>query len=308
MYINEIYYSEPVYRPPSEAASLLIQVTEGCTYRCSFCFANMKQFKIRELSDIKKDMDTARKVYGTDVRKMFFLDGNAMVIPYSKLLELTSYAMSLFPKLNRIGTYAHAKDILAKTDEELRSLCESGLKIVYIGIESGNNQQLAKAGKRVTADEIVAAFHKCFKAGITPSGTIILGLTGNDSKLAEQHIKDTAILVNRASPVHVIKGDKLPVWYISCLALMFPDGSDVARDTASGKFIPQTAIGILREMKLLIENISDDVKNCVFRSNHASNYLPLKGRLSRDREKILETIDQGLEHPESVRPEYLRRL
>ena len=308
MNLHGIYYSEPVYRPPSEAASLLIQVTEGCTYRCSFCFANMKQFKIRELADIKKDMDTARKVYGTDVRKMFFLDGNAMVIPYSKLLELTSYAMSLFPKLNRIGTYAHAKDILAKTDEELRSLCESGLKIVYIGIESGNNQQLAKVGKRVTADEIVAAFHKCFKAGITPSGTIILGLTGNDSKLAEQHIKDTAVLVNRASPVHVIKGDKLPVWYISCLTLMFPDGSDVARDTASGKFIPQTSIGILREMKLLIENISDDVKNCVFRSNHASNYLPLKGRLSRDREKILETIDQGLEHPENVRPEYSRGL
>ena len=308
MNLQGIYYSEPVYRPPSEAASLLIQVTEGCTYSCSFCFANMKKFKIRDLVEIKKDMDTARKVYGTDVRKMFFLDGNAMVIPYAKLLELTSYAMSLFPKLNRIGTYAHAKDILAKSDEELRSLCESGLKIVYIGIESGNNQQLAKAGKRVTADEIVAAFHKCFRSGITPSGTIILGLTGNDNDLAEQHIKDTADLVNRASPVHVIKDGPLPVWYISCLALMFPDGSDVARDKASGKFIPQTADGILREMKLLIENINDEVKNCVFRSNHASNYLPLKGRLSRDRAKIISIIDQGLKHPENVRPEFLRGL
>jgi len=308
MNLHGIYYSEPVYRPPSEANSLLIQVTEGCTYRCSFCFANMKQFKVREITEIKKDMDTARKVYGADVRKMFFLDGNAMVIHYKKLRELCEYAMNLFPRLNRIGTYAHAKDILAKSDEELRSLHQVGLEIVYIGIESGNNQQLAKAGKRVTADEIVAAFHKCFKAGITPSGTIILGLTGNDNKLAEEHIKDTADLVNRASPTHVIKGDKLPVWYISCLALMFPDGSDVARDAADGTFIPQTADGILREMKLLIENISDDVKNCVFRSNHASNYLPLKGRLSRDRDKILETIDQGLEHPENVRPEYSRGL
>jgi len=308
MHLHGIYYSEPVYRLPSEANSLLIQVTEGCTYRCSFCFANLKQFKVRELADIKRDLDTARKVYGTDVRKIFFLDGNAMVIPYKKLLELTGYAHSLFPKLNRIGTYAHAKDILAKSDEELRSLCDSGLKIVYIGIESGNNQQLAKAGKRVTADEIVAAFHKCFRAGITPSGTIILGLAGNDNKLAESHIKDTAELVNRASPTHVIKSDKLPAWYISCLALMFPEGSDVARDTASGKFIPQTAKGILHEMKMLIENINDDVKNCVFRSNHASNYLPIKGRLSRDRAKILEVIDQGLEHPENIRSEFMRGL
>jgi len=179
---------------------------------------------------------------------------------------------------------------------------------VYIGIESGNNQQLAKAGKRVTADEIVAAFHKCFRAGITPSGTIILGLTGNDNKLAEEHIKDTADLVNRASPVHVIKEGSLPVWYISCLALMFPEGSDVGRDAADGTFTPQTPIGILHEMKLLIGNISDDVKNCVFRSNHASNYLPIKGRLSRDREKILSVIDQGLEHPENVRKEFMRGL
>jgi radical SAM superfamily enzyme YgiQ (UPF0313 family) len=308
MNLHEIYYSEPVYRPPSEAGSLLIQVTEGCTYRCSFCFANMKQFKVRELAEIKQDLDTARKVYGADVRKLFFLDGNAMVISSAKLLEICNYATAHFPKLNRIGTYAHAKDILAKSDEELRSLHEAGLKIVYIGIESGNNQQLAKAGKRVTADEIVAAFHKCFRAGITPSGTIILGLAGNDNKLAEQHIKDTADLVNRASPVHVIKEGTLPVWYISCLALMFPEGSDVACDKASGKFIPQTPNGILREMKLLIENISDDVKNCVFRSNHASNYLPIKGRLSRDREKILGVIKQGLEHPEKMRSEFMRGL
>ncbi|NQV19136.1 MAG: radical SAM protein [Armatimonadetes bacterium] len=308
MFLNGIYYSEPVYRPPSEAGSLLIQVTEGCTYRCSFCFANMKQFKVRELTDIKRDMDKARQVYGADARKMFFLDGNAMVIPYHKLLELTGYAQSLFPRLNRIGTYAHAKDILAKTEEQLHSLCETGLKIVYIGIESGNNQLLAQTGKRITADEIVAAFHKCFRAGITPSGTIILGLTGRDNELAERHMKDTADLVNRASPVHVVKGDKLPVWYISCLALMMPEGSDIARDTAAGKFIPQTANGILHEMKLLIENISDDVKNCVFRSNHASNYLPIKGRLSRDRDKILTVINQGLVNPDNIRPEFMRGL
>jgi radical SAM superfamily enzyme YgiQ (UPF0313 family) len=308
MYINEIYYSEPVYRPPSEAGSLLIQVTEGCTFKCSFCISNSKKFKIRNVDDIKQDLDTGRRIYGSDVRKAFFLDGNAMVIPFDTLSAITKYSKSLFSKLNRIGTYAHAKDILAKSDEELKSLCDSGLKIVYIGIETGNNKLLQKTGKNVTADQIAAAFHKCFRAGITPSGTIILGLAGKDEKLAKQHMLDTADLVNRISPVHVIAADTMPVWYISCLALMMPEGSDIERDTLSGKFIPQTAIGILNEMKILIENFSDDVKGCVFRSNHASNYLPIKGRLSRDRDKILKVINTGLKNPGNIRPEFLRGL
>jgi len=308
MFLNEMYYSEPVYRPPSEAASLLLQVTEGCTYKCSFCISNSKKFKIRDIEDIKRDLDTAEKIYGRDVRKIFFLDGNAMVTPYEKLWDLCRYSQEIFPRLNRIGTYAHAKDILAKSDNELRSLCEVGLKIVYIGIESGNNELLAKAGKRVTADQIVQAFHKCFRTGITPSGTIILGLGGRDDQIAKKHMLETADLVNRASPTHVMNSDKLPVWYISCLALMFPDGSDVASDASRGRFTPQTAQGILHEMKILIENISDDVKNCVFRSNHASNYLPIKGRLSRDRAKILDVITQGMINPHNIRPEYLRGL
>lgn len=308
MLINEIYYSEPVYRPPSEAGSLLIQVTEGCTYKCSFCISNSKQFLVRKLDDIKRDMAAARRLYGADVRKMFFLDGNAMVISSQKLLELCNYAASLFPKLNRIGTYAHARDILAKSDAELKELHSAGLKIVYIGIESGNDDLLAAAGKKVTADEITAAFHKCFLAGITPSGTIILGLAGRNKELSRQHIQDTAELVNRASPVHVIKDVSLPVWFISCLALMLPQGSAIARDTDSGRFQPQTSAGILYEMKLLIENISDDVRNCVFRSNHASNYLPIKGRLSRDREKILQVIEYGRTHPDKIRSEYMRGL
>ena len=307
MYINEMYYSEPVYRPPSEAGSLLIQVTEGCTFKCTFCISNSKKFKIRAVADIKKDLDTARRLYGSEVRKMFFLDGNAMVIPFETLSEITKYSKSLFPKLNRIGTYAHAKDILAKSDEELKSLYESGLKIVYIGIESGNNDLLQTTGKNITADQLVAAFHKCFRAGITPSGTIILGLAGNDDKQAKQHMTDTVDLVNRASPVHVIRG-KNPVWYISCLALMMPEGSKIERDTLAGRFIPQTANGILNEMKILIENISDDVQGCVFRSNHASNYLPIKGRLCRDREKILTIINSGLKNPGNIRPEFLRGL
>ena len=308
MFIDQIYYSEPVYRPPSEASSLLIQVTEGCTFNCYFCISSAKKFKIRQFEEIKKDLDTAKKIYGTEIKKIFLLDGNAMVVPFPQLLKIIKYANFVFPKLNRIGLYAHAKDILNKTDDELKTLCNSGLKIAYIGIESGNDELLKRVGKNVMPSEIIAAFHKCFKAGITPSGTIILGLAGKDNNFAEKNMKDTAELVNKANPEHFINDDKLSIWYISCLALMFPDGSAVSKDFYSGKFVPQTATGILNEMRIFIENISDDVKNCVFRSNHASNYLPIKGKLSRDKYKILNIINRTLENPDAIRPEYLRGL
>jgi len=306
--MNKIYYSEPVYRPPSEASSLLIQVTEGCTFRCHFCISNTKKFKIRKFKDIKKDLDTAKKIYGENVQGIFLLDGNAMVVPFEKLFEIIKYSRTIFPNLKRIGLYAHAKDILNKTNAELKSLFNLGLKIIYIGIESGNDELLMQIGKNVTSAEIIEAFHKCFQVGITPSGTVILGLTGKNTTRSQRHMQDTAKLVNNANPAKIIKTDKLPIWYISCLALMFPYESDIYGDLQKGKFVPQTANGILYEMKTFIENISSDVQNCVFRSNHASNYLPIKGRLSRDKNKILEIIQNSLENPEKIRPEYLRGL
>ena len=306
---NQIYYREPVYRPPSEAYSLLIQATEGCTYRCTFCVSNTgKKFKMRSTEEIKQDLDTALNIYGKDVRKLFFLDGNAMVMPFERLLEITAYSKKLFPNLNRVGVYAHVNDILRKTDEELKSLSDAGLKIVYIGIESGNDELLKKIGKHQTADDVVEAFYKCYKAGISPSGTIILGLVGKNKDVSMQHMKNTAELVNRASPTHVIEGKSLPVWYISCLALMIPPGTPIHEDVSEGRLIPMKADEILYEMKIFIENISDDVHNCVFRSNHASNYLALKGKLNRDKDKILDVINRNLQDKKDVRSEYFRAL
>ncbi len=201
--MKELYYKEPVYRPPSEAYSLLIQATEGCTYHCTFCIESIeKKFKIRPTKDIKQDIDTAKQIYGDEVRKLFFLAGNAMAMPYDRLLEITEYASNIFPGLNRISVYAQANDILKKTDLELKSLADAGLKMVYIGIETGNDELLKKIEKHHTANDMVEAFHKCYKAGITPSGTIILGLAGNDKELSNQHMKDTAELVNRLSPIN----------------------------------------------------------------------------------------------------------
>jgi len=304
-----LYYCEPVYRPPSEAYSLLIQATEGCTFRCTFCVSNIgKKFKVRPVEDIKRDIDTALDIYGRDVRRIFFLDGNAMVMPYMQLLEITKYAFKRFQTLQRVSVYAHAHDILEKSDKELRNLAEAGLRMAYIGIETGNNDLLKKIRKQQTADGIVRAFHKCFKAGITPSGTIILGLAGNDKDISFRHIKDTAALVNRASPTHVVKSESMPVWYISCLTLMIPQGTTVYTDMQQGRLVPMRPDEILQEMKIFIEHITVDVQNCIFRSNHASNYLAVKGTLIEDKEAILALIEKNLQNREDIRPECFRAL
>jgi len=307
--MRELYYKEPVYRPPSEAYSLLIQATEGCTYNCTFCIESLeKNFKIRNVKDIKQDIDTAKQIYGDEVRKLFFLAGNAFVMPFERLLEITDYANQVFTNLNRISIYAQANDILKKTDAELKSFADVGLKMVYIGIETGNDDLLQKIKKHHTADDMVEAFQKCYSAGITPSGTVILGLAGNYKDLSERHIIDTAKLINRLSPSNFIKSETLPVWYISCLALMLIPETPMHRAVAEKKIQLSDSGEILQEMKLFLEKISDDVKNCVFRSNHASNYLALKGKLGRDRNKLLEIVNQNIKHHLSIRPERYRAL
>lgn len=222
--------------------------------------------------------------------------------------EITEYSRQVFNDLERVSVYAHAKDILKKSDEELKSLAEAGLKMAYIGMETGNDELLIKIDKHQTADDTVEAFHKCFRSGITPSGTIILGLAGNDRDIARQHMKDSAALVNRASPVHVIKGNNPPLWYISCLALMITPGTQIHKDTAEGRFVPATTDEILEEMKIFMENISDKVQNCVFRSNHPSNYLAIKGNLCRDKHEILDLINRNLQDKTDIRPENFRAL
>jgi len=301
----QIYYKEPVFRPPSEARSLLIQATEGCTYRCSFCVSNLgKPFKIRKIEEIKRDLDTAKNLYGS-VRRVFFLDGNAMVMPFDQLFEITSYAYRVFsPVLERVSVYAHGKDILSKNDEELKELQKVGLRMVYIGIETGDNALLRKIGKRETRDDIISAFHKCFKAGITPSGTIILGLAGSDPDASKEHAINTAELVNSVNPVE----SNFPIWYVATLTLMIPPGTPLFYDTQNGYFLPMNSDQILEELKLLIENTSDRLQNCVFRSNHASNYLAIKGILAQDKEKILEKIERNLLDHRDLRPEFYRAL
>ncbi|MFW9938981.1 MAG: radical SAM protein [Candidatus Thorarchaeota archaeon] len=304
---DRIYYCEPVFRPPSEARSLLIQLTEGCTYRCDFCVSNLnKKFKVREVDEVKKDLDIGSKNnWSRNVKKLFFLDGNAMITPTEKLLEVTNYAMKVFPTLERIGVYAHARDILKKSDDQLRALSTAGLKIAYVGFESGYDSLLQSINKHATKADYIKASKKLMKADITLSATFINGLGGaNNPELSRIHALESADLVNKICP------DDDRIWYIAFLTLMIPPGTEIYKKKLKGEFKEMNSAEILKELKIFIENIDFPNKeaNCIFRSNHASNYLPIKGRLEKDKENILQTINYGLNHSEILKPEIYRGL
>ena len=304
--IDEIYYCNPVFRPPSEAYSLLIQVTEGCSYKCDFCMSNLgKNFLIREHKDIQKDLDVAKKIYGANIKKIFFLDGNAMVTPTEKLIEITKYAFEIFPHLDRCGVYAHSKDILKKSDDQLKSLFEAGIKIAYIGFESGSDILLDMVHKHANKSDHIKASKKLMKAGITLSATLINGLGGgNNLEISQVHALESADLVNKICP------DDDRIWYIAFLTLMVPSGTEIFKKKMKGEFLEMDSIEILEELKNFMKHIEFHNKsaNCIFRSNHASNYLPIKGILDREKDKILSTINYGLTHKNILRPEFYRGL
>jgi radical SAM superfamily enzyme YgiQ (UPF0313 family) len=283
---EEIYYCQPVFRPPSEAYSLLIQLTEGCTFKCDFCMSNLrKKFVVRDVKLIKKDLDVARKKYGPNVR--------------------TKYAYSLFPNLERCGVYAHSKDILKKSDEQLKMLFEAGLKIAYVGFESGSDPLLEMVHKQANKSDHIRASKKLMKSGITLSATFINGLGGgNNPEISKDHAIESADLVNKICP----NDDR--IWYIAFLTLMVPSGTEIFKKKLKGEFQDMNSIEILQELKTFIINIDFQNKNatCIFRSNHASNYLPIKGILDREKDEILSTLNYGITHSNILRPEFYRGL
>ncbi|TFG24809.1 MAG: radical SAM protein [Promethearchaeota archaeon] len=301
-----MYYCQPVFRPPSEAYSLLIQLTEGCTFKCDFCVSNLrKKFIVRKSDDVKHDINIAKKIYGPNIRRIFFLDGNAMVTPTEKLMEVIKYANKIFPHLERCSVYAHAKDILKKTDEQLMQLSEAGLKLAYVGFESGYDELLKSINKHALKKDYIEASKKLFAANITLSATLISGLAGADNpELSKKHALESADLITKICP----EDDR--IWYIAFLTLMIPQGTEIFKRKSKGEFKEMNSIEILQELKLFIENIEfqNNKANCVFRSNHASNYLPIKGILARDKDKIISTINYGLKNPEILRPAFYRGL
>ena len=304
MDFNDLYYEEPIYRPPSEGKkSVLITATVGCSFRCTFCYPYKdKKFSIRNLQEIKLDIQKARAIYGSRVERIFLLDGNAFVMKPEDLIEISKESYRIHPHLQRVSAYAHAKDINRKSDEELLEIRKAGLNMVYMGIETGDDNLLQKINKRTNAPELAQAAQKLHQANIILSGTIILGLAGSDPDASQHHAIDTANLINAMNP------KRSQEWYISALTLMIPPGTPLETDLRSGSFTPLDHVGVLTELKQFLIHTSDNLHGCIFRSNHASNYLALKGILAQDKQYLMQSIEKGIENPLRLRPEFTRGL
>ena len=287
-------YYGAVYRPPSEAYSLIVQVTYGCSHNtCAFCsMYKEKRFALRPLDEVLEDFHIARQTY-RHVDKVFLADGDALVRKASELYTILDTIRELFPECERVTSYASPSSIRIRTDEELRTLRAKGLTMVYMGLESGCDEVLKLMHKGHMSDEIVAMGQKVRRNGIALSVTAITGLGGPE--LLERHAIETAKAFNAMNPE-----------YIGMLTLMVEPGTPLYDWVRDGEFQLLTQPQVLRETRLLVENL--DSPGSVFRMNHASNYLVLKGTLNQDKEAMLHTIDAAEHDLSRLRPEEWRGL
>ncbi len=280
------YDSDLLYRPPGEWKSYLLQCTIGCSNnKCTFCgMYKEKTFRIRPVEDILEDIDMALDYYGPGLERVFLMDGDAIIMKTGELLRVLRKLYDAFPRLEKVTLYAGPKSTLAKTPEELRELRQAGLSRAYLGVESGSEQVLNFIHKGCSADEMLLAGQRLVEAGIDLWVTVILGITGANGEGGgwEEHILSTAHMINQMKPRH-----------LSAMTFAPAKGTPLGEDVLAGRFTVCSPDHILEECRLLVEKL--DVNPLHFTSNHASNYLPLKGGLPEDREKFLATIDQALE-------------
>ena len=283
-----------IFRPPSEADSLILQVTVGCSYnRCTFCGAYQgKRFRIKRFEEIKEDIDEA-SAYG--IQRVFLADGDALAIPQKDLLRIASYLREKLRELERVGIYANAKDVLRKSVEELRALKDLGVGILYLGLESGDADILKRIKKNATVDELIRAAKRVKESGISLSVTVILGLGGVEGSQA--HAVETGKVLSEMDPD-----------YVGALSLMIVPGTPIEKEIETGKLRLPTAFGLIQELEMMITNC--EFSHCFFASNHASNYLPLRIRMPEQKKEALERIREVLRRkdPDLLRPEYLRAL
>jgi len=302
----EMFYADPVYRPPSEAYSLLIQATVGCSSaaagRCHFCNSTLfhrtvhgKQFRIRPVADILQDIAIGARQYGRDVEKIFLLDSNALVMKTHDLLQILRACYAAFPKLRQVSSYACCEDILRKSESELLELREAGLTLVFVGLESGDQEVLDLVNKGVTVQNQIDAVVKANGAGLQTSVTVILGLGGR--KWSRQHAVNTGMAVSAMNPS-----------YLAALTLMLVPGTVLCDMKDRGEFEPLVDQSeFLHELELMLTN-TYAAGPVVFRTNHASNYLSLKGILPQQQKNMLEMIRYSLSNPDFLRKDSVRGL
>lgn len=293
-----IDYIEPVFRPPSEARSLILQVSNGCSYnKCTFCemyTAPQKKFKPKAISEVERELEAvAAKM--PEMRRFFLADGDAMTLSYRRLKEILESITRFFPNRERVTAYCLPRNIKNKTVEELTELRELGLSMVYVGCESGDDKVLECIVKGETYETSKAALLKLKAAGIKTSVMILNGLGGQ--KFSKQHAINSARLMNETQPE-----------FVSTLVVSFPMGEERFRSGFNGDYVPLEQEQLFEEIRLLVASF--ELENTVFRSDHASNYLVLKGNLGADKERLLNTIDMAINKPGVIplRQEWQRGL
>jgi len=290
-------YEGRIIRPPNEADSLILQVSVGCSHnRCTFCPAYIeKKFRIKSKDEIFSDIDLAVSKTKGEVRRIFLCDGDPLIMKQVLLVEILDRLLLKFPKLLRVGIYANAKSILRKSDIDLKCLRQKKLSIVYMGLESGDPQTLEFVKKGATIDNMVDAAVRVRNAGMKLNVTVLLGLGGK--KRSRVHAKETIKVLNRMEPNH-----------IGALTLMVVPGTPLYDHQIKGRFELPGKFELVNELKIMIEG--SDLKNCLFFSNHASNYFPIQARLPRDKEKILAELEAVISSDDdrNLRDEFMRGL
>ncbi|MDR7857907.1 radical SAM protein [Tissierella sp.] len=287
-------YEGSLYRPPSEAYSLIVQATIGCTHnKCTFCsMYKDKKFRVRSTEEIIEDFRIGRERYKV-VKRIFIADGDALVLKNHELVKILSFINENFPECERVGVYGSPKAILSKTQEELKELKSLGLGIVYLGVESGSEKILKAINKGVTREEMVLAGRKIVESGIELSMTLISGIGSREYSM--EHSLESAKIINEINP-----------HYVGLLTLLVEEGTPLYDDVQTGRFKLLTPEEVLIETKIMVENLNVD--NCIFRANHASNYVSLKGTLSQDKNLILSQIEEGLNMSGLEEKDLYRRL
>jgi len=296
--IEPIRYVEPVYRPPSEANSLILPVTDGCSWnKCTFCemyTAPQKKFRARSEDEVLEMIRRSGETFGAGVRRVFLADGDALVLPTHRLLRILQAVAEHMPSVERVSSYCLARNLRRKSVDELAELRDAGLRMAYLGAESGSDAVLEKVNKGETFASTVDALDKLGRAGIMRSVMILNGLGGR--VLSDQHADHSARLANATQPE-----------YLATLVVSFPQGEERFR-AAFPEYEPLDREGLFRELRRFIAALTLD--DTLFRSDHASNWLVLKGRLNRDRDMLLARLDQAIHRPERapLRPEWMRGL
>ncbi|MEN6350496.1 MAG: radical SAM protein [Syntrophomonas sp.] len=289
-------YEGTVYRPPSEAGSLIIQATIGCPHnRCTFCpLYKDTRFRVRPVEEIKEDLLAARSYYGEFIDSVFFADGNTIIMKTPQLVEIFDFTRSLFPHLNRITVYGSSRFVNKKSTDELRLLREAGLKRVHTGMESGDNVTLERIKKGTTAEEIISAGLKLKEAGIEISEYYLVGIGGKER--SSEHALNSARTLSAFSPHFIRLRTFVPM-----------PGTPLYDDFQSGTFELPSPHEALREIRLLVENL--ECNNSHVLSDHINNYWNVQGILPEDKDKMLASIDKALAIKESrFRPPHLGRL